>query len=54
MMPRWQALRKAWAYKLKLNAMKKQGKRSDLTSAPLVSKLRAGDEVGASVGDSRE
>ena len=30
---------KAFAYKIKMEAMKKQGKRTDLTSAPVVQKL---------------
>lgn len=45
---------KAFAYKLKLDALKRQGKRSDITSTPLVSKFRAGDFVGKDNGDSRE
>ena len=45
---------KAFAYKLKLDALKRQGKRSDITSAPLVSKFRTGDFVGKDNGDSRE
>ena len=45
---------KAFAYKLKLDALKRQGKRSDVTSTPLVSKFRAGDFVGKDNGDSRE
>jgi ParB family chromosome partitioning protein len=45
---------KARAYKMKLDALKRQGKRSDLTSTPVVAKLRIGDEVGQSNGDSRE
>lgn len=45
---------KAFAYKLKLDALKRQGKRSDVTSTPLVSKFRTGDFVGKDNGDSRE
>lgn len=45
---------KAFAYKLKLDALKRQGKRSDITSTPLVSKFRTGDFVGKDNGDSRE
>lgn len=45
---------KAFAYKLKMEALKRQGKRSDVTSTPLVSKLRTGDLVGKENGDSRE
>ena len=45
---------KAFAYKMKLDAMNSQGKRTDLTSAPLVSKLRSNEIVGKQVGESRE
>ena len=45
---------KAFAYKLKLDALKRQGKRSDITSTPVVAKFRAGDFVGKDNGDSRE
>lgn len=45
---------KAFAYKLKLDVLKRQGKRSDITSTPLVSKFRTGDFVGKDNGDSRE
>ena len=47
---------KAFAYKMKLDAMKRQGKRTDLTSAPLGPKLVAGTsahELAKEVGDSR-
>ena len=47
---------KAFAYKMKLEAMKRQGQRSDLTSAPLVRKLkgsRSNEELAASSPDSR-
>ena len=44
---------KAFAYKMKLDAMKRQGKRTDLTSAPVGTKLRAADEMAKEVGDSR-
>ena len=47
---------KAFAYKMKLEAMKRQGQRSDLTSAPLEPKLkgsRSNEEVAASSPDSR-
>ena len=37
---------KAFAYKMKLEAMKRQGQRSDLTSTPLVSKSRSNEELG--------
>lgn len=45
---------KAFAYKMKLDAMKHQGERTDLTSTPLVSKLRANEELAEQVGESRE
>ena len=45
---------KAFAYKMKLDAMKRQGQRVDLTSTPLVSKLRSNELVGAQGGESRE
>ena len=45
---------KAFAYKLKLDALKRQGRRNDITSTPVVSKFRAGDFVGKDNGDSRE
>ena len=45
---------KAFAYKMKLDAMKHQGWRSDLTSTQVVSKSRTDEAVGADNGDSRE
>ena len=45
---------KAFAYKLKMDALSRQGQRTDLTSTPLVSKLRTGELVGEANGDSRE
>ena len=45
---------KAFAYKLKMDALNRQGQRTDLTSTPLVSKLRTGELVGEVNGDSRE
>ena len=42
------------SYKLKLEAMKHQGWRSDLTSTQVVSKSRTDEIVGADNGDSRE
>ncbi len=44
---------KAFAYKMKLEAMKRQGKRTDLTLSPLGTKLRSSDEITAETGDSR-
>ena len=45
---------KAFAYKMRLEAMKRQGQRSDLTSAPVGSKsgMRTNDELAEQVGDS--
>ena len=43
---------KAFAYKMKLEALKCQGKRSDLTSRPLVGKLDNAEDVGNESGDS--
>ncbi|MCK5130450.1 MAG: hypothetical protein KAQ68_11395, partial [Clostridiales bacterium] len=37
---------KAWAYKYKLEAIKSQGKRNDLTSRQFVGKLEMSDIVG--------
>ena len=45
---------RAKAYKMKLEALKHQGQRSDLTSTQVVSKFRANEMVGAVNGDSRE
>ena len=47
---------KAFAYKMKLEAIKRQGQRSDLTSTPLEPKLkgsRSNEELAASSPDSR-
>lgn len=47
---------KAFAYKMKLEAMKRQGQRSDLTSTPLEPKLkgsRSNEELAANSPDSR-
>ena len=45
---------KAFAYKMRLDAMNRQGQRTDLTSTPLVSKSRTNEELGNQVGESRE
>lgn len=45
---------KAFSYKMRLEAMNRQGQRTDLTSTPVESKLRANEELGSSVGESRE
>ena len=44
---------KAFAYKMKLDAIKRQGKRTDLTSAPIVPKLQARDIVAHDAGVNR-
>ena len=45
---------KAFAYKMKLEALNHQGKKVDTTSTPVVSKLRTNEFVGQDNGDSRE
>ena len=45
---------KAFAYKMKLEAMNRQGKRTDLTSTPMVPKLRSNEELAKHTGESRE
>lgn len=45
---------KAFAYKMKLEAMNRQGERTDLTSTPVVSKLRTNEILAKQTGDSRE
>ena len=50
---------KAFAYKMRLEAMSRQGKRTDLTSTPLVEKLSGVNAlsvsmIGAEAGESRE
>ena len=50
---------KAFAYKMRLDAMKRQGERTDLTSTPLVEKLSGKEalsvsKMGEEVGESRE
>ena len=44
---------RAFAYKMKLDALKRQGARSDLTSSQVEMKLQALDIVGQEAGDSR-
>ena len=43
---------RAFAYKMKLDAIKNQGARSDLTSRQVVGKLEAADEVGKATDES--
>ncbi len=45
---------RAFAYKMKLDAMKNQGTRSDLTLTQVVSKLRSNEKLGAENNQSRE
>ena len=45
---------KAFSYKMRLEAMNRQGKRSDLTSTPVVSKSRSNETLGDQAGESRE
>lgn len=48
---------KAFAYKMRLEAMKHQGKRTDLTSSPVATKLGGGRsdvELGEQVGESKD
>ena len=44
---------KAFAYKMKLEAIKRQGKRSDLTSSQVETKLRADEQIATASGESR-
>lgn len=45
---------KAFAYKMKMEAMKEQGKRTDLTLSQVATKLDAAAEIGKRVGESRD
>ena len=45
---------RAFAYKMKLEALKNQGARSDLTSTQVVSKLRSNEQLGAENNQRRE
>ena len=44
---------KAFSYKMRLEAMKRQGQRTDLTSSPLETKLRSTEQIAQTVSDSR-
>ena len=44
---------KAFAYKMKMEAMKRQGERSDLTSSPVGTKLRTDEILALESGESR-
>lgn len=45
---------KAFSYKMRLEAMKRQGQRTDLTSVPLAQKSTSREEVGKIVGESQD
>ena len=45
---------RAYAYKMKMEARKRQGARTDLTSTPVVAKLRTDEAIGLENGDSKE
>ena len=45
---------KAFAYKLKMDAMSRQGQRTDLTSSQVATKLDTAAEIGKAVGESRD
>lgn len=45
---------KAFSYKMRLEAMNRQGKRTDLTSTPVVAKSRSSEKLGEQTGESRE
>lgn len=45
---------KAFAYKMKLDAIKRQGKRSDLTLSPMATKLDTATTLGQQSGESRD
>ena len=45
---------KAFAYKMRLEAMNRQGERRDLTSTPVESKSRSNETLADAVGESRE
>ena len=44
---------KARAYKMKMDAMSRQGKRTDLTSSPVETKLRTSEVIANEAGESR-
>ena len=45
---------RAYAYKMKMEARKRQGARTDLTSTPVVAKVRTDEAIGLENGDSKE
>ena len=44
---------KAFAYKMKYDSIKRQGKRNDLTSSQLGTKLRVDELIAKDIGESR-
>lgn len=44
---------KAFAYKMRMDAMNRQGQRTDLTLSPVGTKLRTDEQIAAETGDSR-
>ena len=45
---------KAFSYKMRLDAMNRQGKRFDITSVPLAQKWSSREELGKAVGESQD
>ena len=45
---------KAFAYKMRLDAMRHRGQRTDLTLSPVATKLDSASEIGKLVGESRD
>jgi len=45
---------KAFAYKMKMDAMKRQGQRTDLTSSQVATRKDAASDIGAVLGESRD
>ena len=45
---------KAKAYKMRLDAMNRQGQRTDLTLSPLATKFRSDEELAKTVGESKD
>ena len=43
----------AYSYKMRLDALKRQGKRTDITSSPLETKLRSDEKLAEASGNSR-
>ena len=45
---------KAFAYKMRLDAMKRRGERTDLTMSPVATKLDSASQIGQLAGESRD